>query len=430
MLGPPFYESENCPLGDPLCIQIEKPEPAPPPKPKAAATTPKSSFVTVEQRNHDEKAVIQDRAQFTKVVHQKPPKERRPDLVEKQDEQGQWYYAFDADRVGGECLGLSISGRAKPWNEPQPMGCLEAILKLREMTDLDEPWESAQEKIRANYISTLTCLDSCVTTEQANFLADCVDWEKLKAKWGATDEGQISLDIFHETNPFECAKDKLEKAAKDGEFFAWSRDPKTGKCAPCTKPGWHWKASIKKCVVCAKDERWNPKTEACEKIPPPPPPLPPEASTPIGKKIQREIERTHRCPENFSDLAEIKRVAREAFQYGVPANPLPMGKTRSFSCGYNSSNMRWYRVTTRCIDPYTCYSQGNERNPANCQKFVRRSTSDPTFVAVKSCTGETSYRHGGAIGDLTFIPIADKVWIETYGTPRDGIFYYGLTFSE
>ncbi|MGK5090100.1 hypothetical protein WDW86_21320 [Bdellovibrionota bacterium FG-2] len=38
---------------------------------------------------------------------------------------------------------------------------------------------------------------------------------------------------------------------------------------------------------------------------------------------------------------------------------------------------------------------------------------------------EKSYRDGGRVGDSRYVPLGNGVFVETYRTPHDGVYYHG-----
>jgi hypothetical protein len=95
------------------------------------------------------------------------------------------------------------------------------------------------------------------------------------------------------------------------------------------------------------------------------------------------------------------------------------------SCGYNSSQSKWYKIGTYLESASIFRNQGRSSLSLSFEKHEKIPGEINLWQALKNPAGEESYRAGGRLGDARFVPLSSDVYLQVFeekGVP----FYWGL----
>lgn len=146
----------------------------------------------------------------------------------------------------------------------------------------------------------------------------------------------------------------------------------------------------------------------------------------LSSRVQEEVERTHTCPRDLTDVAAIREYVDRKMREGYDSTNVPRPGA-ILACGYNSSFQEFWLVQGRMQNSLEFIDQGASHLPLNCVQYFRTSPSDRNFmVRGRACNGSAGYRNGGRVGDTFLIPLSRDVWIQTFVDRNGNTYYYGL----
>jgi hypothetical protein len=206
-----------------------------------------------------------------------------------------------------------------------------------------------------------------MTAEDAKFLTGCADWSVRQRALSGVDNTE---ELFKE-NPFKCLPFALDDGRRAGKYHGTDQ---LESCAP----------------------------ELVRR----------------AAKMRREFVRTEACPRSIENYAELKARALQLIRAGYDTTRTPTPGATLTMCAYNEDQRQFYSdYHGRFLDPLLFLDSGSAHAPIGCAKMWRSSKQDQIYkLREMTCNGDRDYRDrrggGGEVGDVRFIPVIDKVWLQ------------------
>lgn len=390
-LADPFATGK-CSVRDPLCSSISPSEP-PTEKPAHVQVSSKSPPKrNIPMLTHPKAQVVRPASQGP-VPHPAPASSHHEDtgVTTTQVPSGEWKYVFDGDLVNGSGIAPGDEIRARH-RISAPLRCFDPYWAVFEAYETaPERWNDLSA-LKQAFSQMKICEDPCISEEDATFLANCMDWSNIRNA-----ASTATPDELPEANSglFACSPARIKEGLASGDYGGSGSITDLSGNATC-KPD-HG-LLVRRLALHAREE----------------------------------FAHSHACPQNLEGIEQLKTLSDRALQQGYDLTRLPDAGKPLLGCGYNESHRAWFPATherfpdrTTFVTDYGLTDQGMD-----CNAFVSDSMRPGVFwLARPDCSGRSSYRHGGEIGDVRLVPLVDKVWLKVvYDSSR--VFYYGFLFEN